>query len=372
VKMMSSGRRRTMRAVALIGAHTSLVVACNGSESLSGRVGFCSEEVYSSTWMPESLPDGFDPSGGIAASASAVVAFDREAGSIAVLSEEFGTGETFGRIGDGPGEIARPGAGTLVSARSSDWVDVAGEEVYVLDGRTVQVFATDGKLMKYWSILPLGFGFGSKLRHDAGSVLLDKKSRFPLRSDSNPESAGGSFTIFRSGASNIDTLVALALSPLPVSARGAIFEGPREARPSWDSRNSCLVVSDGYSDSVLVMNLRTRQKRHVRVAAILNAVEGVPPVDERLDDLGEVGAPAPSRPALVSAVFLGGDGWLWIRPAANAAALEGRQVVVRHHLKTGRSIIDTVWAFPRFLGSDGIPYAARADEGGRVGLKRVD
>ncbi len=155
-------------------------------------------------------------------------------------------------------------------------------------------------------------------------------------------------------------ILSLRLEPAPRGGNGVPFIGPEQAVPVWETRNGCVVASDGTGgwlvradvDGTALDSLPLRLPELPR-----------PRVDR--EQLGRLlgmagsrggGYVEPSAPLKVALLSIDPDGYAWILPAQDTTGRGGVEVV-RMSLQDGRMERDTVPAFPDEFGAPGVFYA---------------
>lgn len=295
------------------------------------------------------------PAGGIALSRSSVFVLDLAQGRVVRLDSTAHIIASFGRSGDGPGELARAHSTSIGYLTSPDWIAVRSESLFVFDGRSVHVLATDGTLLAQWSVgARAGAGVSTRLRMLRNGIVVDVHRGFDPSDRVRLIRPNRSFRLIRVLPESVTVLAHFPLPPAPITAEGTIFEGPAEARPLWDVVGQCIVVIDGSSPTLTLIDTESGA-RETRLL----------PLPERFVDVKQANAnmpfegmtvgpiPAPARPKRVSELTLDRAGWIWMRPTPPAPAPEAGIEVWRYHIPTGRFMFDTLPAFPRLLDASG-------------------
>ncbi len=321
------------------------------------------------------LPDDVDPRNAVAVAASAVVAFDQRDGRVTAFDGAGRVRWSYGRSGDGPGEIARPFSTRIIGVTGAQWVAADGERVLVFDGRTFFRFNQDGELATSWSAAGLagdGVRWSRRVRVSGEQAYLDLQRMVPRAHETTDSSAGRWFEVFASDSSSTRLVAALELPALPTALGGGVADGLAQAKPLWDLQGDCLVLTDGHSSRFVLADVTSAQRDTVDIGLPEWYVD-VGLVNKETQGLVQGGRPMPepTARARIADLTLAADGTLWLRPAAQSARGTAGQVVWRYNLRTGVLSQDTVVAFPRYADETGAVYAITSDADGRTRLERI-
>jgi len=302
--------------------------------------------------------------GGIAMSGDRVYLLDAGAGSVVVLDGEMRKRTTFGRAGNGPGELARSTMPTSHGG-TQRWIAASGDTVVVFDGERVVFFRADGTPGATWSPERVrgSSPMQSRIALAGGEVLFSAGGYDFSRGQGSPV-----FTLFSTSGARPRQVAALPLPKLPGRPPALSSE---QARPRWDARGDCILLSDGASPSL------------VRVDRASGAADTLPlPLPDRApppisDDeqraaaaAGARGVPEPSAPLRVRDLIIDPDGTVWIRPIQPDPPIANGIEVIRINAGSGEAMTDTLPAFPRAFGPPGTFYAVEATADGAPLLVR--
>lgn len=319
------------------------------------------------------LPEDVDPRNGVALLTDAVVTFDQAEGRVIAIDRAGELRWTYGRTGDGPGEIARVFSTRFFSMPGTQWVAADKGHVAVFDGRTFFSLSEDGALMRSWSADGINAGHSGsvrRLRVRGEKAYIDLLSMTTGARNPDDSVAPRRAEILESDSATARLVASLELPALPVSTTGTISDGLAQAKPKWDLQRRCLVLTDGHSARFVFVDIESGSSDTVDVGLPEWYVD-VAKANEETSGLTRGAMPEPTARARVGELTLAADGVLWVRPAAQAARLEESQVVWRYDLRSGVLTQDTVVAFPRYADRTGRVYGARTDSSGRTMLVRV-
>ncbi len=296
---------------------------------------------------------------GIAEEEGRVFVYDGPAARIHAFSRDLGWLYSFGREGEGPGELNATSDRSRQHGLGWRWLTAQGNAVIVYDGRTLNMFSLDGQFLRrlFRAGSVKGLWAGSR-RIATGSALLyygngghDFSSQVY-----SPDSPTFSVHAIRDG--RVMPFLALRLTSLPRLRDGATFSGPREARPLWDARGDCLVASDGGSPSLVKVSVSGGQTDTL----VMSLPKWNPPKHRRNQDvaayIGEQ-LPRPSTPRRFEALALDPDGYVWLLPVSPPNANSFSVYIVS--LASGQIDTATVPAFPREFSVPGSYYSVVMD-----------
>lgn len=347
--------RRSLCALALLAA-----LACGDDpRDVAADSEVCSDwpNRLPSTWPSDTLllPEDVLSAGGIALSHANAFVLDLSLGRVVRLDSMARIVATFGRSGDGPGELARAHSTSIAFLTSPEWIAIRSESLFVFDGRSVHLLATDGTQLALWKVAAsAGAGISTKMRPLGLGVVVDLHRGFDPSDGLRGIRPNRSFSLLRVRPESTQVLATFRLSPAPLTTQGMIFEGPAEARPQWDVVGRCVVVMDGSTPTLTLIDAETGS-RATRVV----------PLPDRFFDFAQANAqarfegmsggpmPAPTLPKRISALMLDHAGWIWMRPTPPEPRPGWGVEVWRYHIPTGRFTIDTVAAYSRLLSASG-------------------
>lgn len=319
------------------------------------------------------LPEDVDPRNGLAFAATAIVTFDQAVGRVAAVDTAGEMRWTYGRTGDGPGEIARLFSTRISSMPGTQWVATDDGYIVVFDGRTFFSFSADGALVRSWSADALNagrIGFARRLRIRGERAYIDMLGMATRGRAEGDSAAPRRGEIFESDSAATRLVASLDLPALPVNKAGTISDGLAQAKPRWDLQRNCLVLTDGHSSRFVFVDIESGSSDTIDVGLPEWYID-VENANEETSGLTRGEMPEPTAPARVGELTLAADGVLWVRPAAQSARMEAGQVVWRYDIRTGVLTQDTVVAFPRYADRVGAVYGAIADSSERTTLVRV-
>jgi hypothetical protein len=294
---------------------------------------------------------------GMAVGRGRVYVLDGAAGTVRVLDDSLRSIGRMGRPGRGPGELERFVMPTSHGG-SHRWVAVQGDTLAVFDGERVSRFRLDGTLLSTWSYdrvrgtSPLQ----SRIAHVAGELLFSAGGYDFMLGARQPD-----FQIHATLGDKPHPVARIALPPLPASMQMS----SEDARPRWDVRGRCIVLSDGTSPWLVRVDRETGTADTIPLAL---PDRDPPPISEEERRAarmagGQGSLPEPTAPLLIRDLVMDPDGEVWIRPVQPSPAPRGVEVL-RISPGTGVARTDTVPAFPRAFGAPGVFYAVEASPDG--------
>ena len=322
----------------------------------------------------------FEQIGGIHASTHAVYVLDTGSARVMIFDHDLRLRGYFGRSGDGPGELREsipPGA--AADGGSRRWIDGAGDELVVFDGRRLTLFTTNGNFVR--TLIPstaeIGLiAFTNRIRSSDGTVLFAAGGYDPFGGQWRSAANGPIMSIRQWNEGKVQDVFQLRLPPLPAARDGIPFRGPRQTAPLWDAVGDCVVVSDGNQPFVVVTS-----PSHPSVAD--TAWFELPPVgdasghDEEVSSLlaaagGGSDIPEPTAVRRIWDLIFDPDGHLWLLPAPTRADAESGIEVLRLALESGHTRSDTVPRFPEAFGPPGVYFATGRDSLGQILLEKYE
>lgn len=309
-----------------------------------------------------------DPAG--VAVSGHVFVYDYSTGRVFRLSPSLSAvQDTFGRPGEGPGELATNLSVLRTTNLSTNWIASAKSGLVVFDGRAVSRFRSDGTFEGKW----LQDAYSSGLTPHTHRIVAD-------RSDVLYFDAGGYGQLDRSstrgspefqvrrlsdGSNEAQVVFRLALSPLPANARGVPFQGPDQALPLWAMGNGCLVITDG-SDSQLfrVSTSSTLTDTLTFDWEVDFETESLSDAELLMKQLGGSGElPDPSAVKHVEDVIVDPDNIAWLLLKGSSSE-DDRHIIKFLDLVEGEVWLDTLEFFPAAFGPRGVLYAEGESEMG--------
>lgn len=303
--------------------------------------------------------------GGIAAADGRVYVLDAGAGRVRVLDGEMRPVAEMGRPGRGPGELVRSTMPTSHGG-SQRWIAASGDTVLVFDGERVVFFGADGVPGATWSPDRVrgSSPMQSRVSLAGGEVLFAAGGYDFSRGPGSPE-----LTIQATTGDEPRDVAAIRLAELP--GRPPVLS-TLQARPRWDVRGRCLVLSDGASPWLLRVDVASGAADTLPLP-LPDRVPPPPSPDEQTA-AAAAGArralPPPSAPLRVRDLVIDPDGTVWILPIQLDPPLSGAVEVIRLSSATGAAALDTLPAFPRAFGESGIFYSVEATEDGTAAVVR--
>lgn len=312
---------------------------------------------------------------GVAVADSELFVFQRSLGEVWRLDLRGTRLGSFGREGPGPGEVAVRGWTRVLSHGRASWLGIAGDTVFLFDGNQLQFFTTVGTYLgrarAFDDALRGTLFFSKRIRPTPAGTLIDVEQRRGASRSLAPQARP--YTLFLLTDTATRPVLSIELPPLPTDEHGAQHQSLREAQPVWDMAGSCIVVSDGSSPWLLVSSLDGSLLDTVRYPLPRRTVapddDETSRLQQRLGVARRRSVP-PALPLGVRDLSVDPDGWVWILPVQPTAGLDGRVEVLRVPIGMGRTVFDTVPAFPIAFGSDGAFFGVTRDSAGYRRLGR--
>ena len=310
---------------------------------------------------------------GLAVDGDWIFVFDRYQANVSRFSLTDNVREDFGRVGQGPGELTAMDRGwAFESGWNTSWIDARRDTVVLFDGAKVLILSPDGGFRGQLDDLAesiSGVSFVRRVRWIDGEAVVDIESRGG-REPTNERQ----MRIWAFSEEESRQLHSLTLTPLPKDARGARFQGMREAVPSWDTGNGCVAITDGGSSWVLGGSLGSPSLDTLRFDLGERQLTADYSEAELLAESGATQSrlPEPAMPMRVRDLVIDPDGWVWLWPIQPAPKIFTGEEVIRISLETHRVEWDTVPGFPRAFGPPGSFYVTRAEGNGAATLLRLE
>lgn len=322
----------------------------------------------------------FEQIGGIHASAHAVYVLDTGSARVMMFDHDLRTRGTFGRSGDGPGELGESvPSRAAADGGSRRWIDGVGDELVVFDGRRLSLFTTNGDFVRTLirSTAEIGLtAFTNRIRSSDGTVLFAAGGYDPFGGQQRSTADGPIMSIRQWNEGKVHDVFQLRLPPLPAARDGVPFRGPRQALPLWDALGDCVALSDG-SQPFVVVTSPTRPSVADTVWFELPPVADASGHDEEVSGLlaavgGGSDMPEPTAVRRIWDMIFDPDGQLWILPAPARADAGSGIEVLRIALESGLTRVDTVPRFPEAFGPPGVYFATARDSLGQVLLEKYE
>jgi len=310
---------------------------------------------------------------GIAATDRAVYVLELGHPRLWLLRPDLTPVRTVGREGRGPGEwkFFPPAA----QGGSMGWVNADSTGIRLFDGTRVQEFGPEGSFRRLATTERAAAGISpgqSRLRYAGGALLYSAGGYDAMGvAHRRAEPVGGKslWTVRAREGSREHVVLTLGLVPL---RRGAGL-GPTQARPLWDAHGECVVAADGAGPLLVSASVHGGRQDSANVAlperwgnAASDAagLQGALPPGVRVEP--------PTAPVRVRDLILDPDGYAWLLPVQPAERVPAGVEVVRVEVASGRSVRDTVPAFPRAFGPPGVFYAETYAQDGAIHVVRYD
>jgi len=289
---------------------------------------------------------------GLARLRSGVAVFDLGSARVHVLDSELRTVSGFGREGDGPGEFRRR-VDLQDRQRYPRRNVLSGDDsvLAVFSARSVHMFDLDGGFLRS-QVVPFQQEFVGEWRylHVYGGALYAG-----LYVSHPAPSFERSFSVVRLTESGPERVYELSLARLPLVGNRA-YEGPQEARPVFAGFGQCLLLGDGSSSELVLLDLSNMRARTVKLPEV--GVEDLqlpvpPPMQAFVGGNSRYGPPA----ALLrwTQVSVDPDGHLWVEVWRHDTAAPPQILRVDPN---GGVHVEDVPAFPRIFGASGVFYSS--------------
>lgn len=257
------------------------------------------------------LPDEVDPRNPATLAGSHFITFNQADGRVTAVNSAGTVRWRVGRSGDGPGEIARPFSTQIMGVIGAQWIAAQADRVVVFDGRTFFEFTESGALTRQWratSVFGDSTRVSRRIRVNEHHVYLDL-----MRAPHVVAGTAGRriVEVFASDTSSAQRVAEIELPALPSAPGVGMADGPAQAKPSWDLRGSCLVLSDGSSSRLIFVDVGSGQRDTVDIGLPEWFVD-VALANQQTQGLVQGGRPMPepSARARISDLTLSADGIL--------------------------------------------------------------
>lgn len=299
--------------------------ATNPGEPHVGRFGFVGRS---------NLSDGIGLGSavGLAALPVGLIAYDAWTGTVGAITLDFTEVWRFGRTGDGPGEFRRGMMGNFAHI-THNWLYSRGDTIAVIDGRRLSLFDTAGTPHNTFN-LPAGALLSTPRLYAVvpsvkGPLLVWTNvlaGRFARRGveDADLEGARMLRVTLLEKTGNRDlfqvSLPALPKMRRPGFDRPGSFEPAHQAKPLVATSGDCLIISDGATDQLLLIDVG---------AGSVDTVSFVPQPPEipiprvtreqleftaRFQGVSVEDLPEPTAIMRWTSLTVDPSGWVWLRP----------------------------------------------------------
>ena len=291
--------------------------------------------------------------GGLVAAGDSLFLYDQLRPGIVHLTGELEERGVFGRVGEGPGEFDMPFPAMWIDDIAEGHVAFDGRRLVVYDRHDLASFDPDGRFR--WSVrMPtLSMGDGVRLV----SPMNDEEVVIGVDS---VEAGRRRLQLWRVRRPDPDLRELLWERPVPrrASDDGTLLHR-REARSYWARHDDCVVVSDGGTRLLRVIDLSTLQSDSVPLPEWDVPAFGEVPSDHSVLSFGGRDLTStPREPALLkrwTGLIVDPDGHVWLR--AWTQSREEFQVLV-FALGSGHTRRVSPPGFPTAFGAPGVFYAA--------------
>jgi hypothetical protein len=224
----------------------------------------------------------------------------------------------FGRTGQGPLEFQSFAYSERLLIRHAQWIEALGAQLVVFDGRRLLFGDTLG--FRQAVDVPTGVVTGFNQVHqvrwlDDESVVLAYE-RAPSWEGARGDQ--GTFEVLRVRLRDGEATPWARFRTLewPRNAMGRVGRGLAEAQPRFAMRGTCVVYSDGYSDSLWIVDKERGDSLALPVAFPRRFAEDLSEAEYRRLGVPE-GAMLPVRHAArIAGMAFDTGGHVWLRPAA--------------------------------------------------------
>ena len=342
-----------LAAISRVQASPTPDVACGASAesrwSASSGAGYSPTQVYGTE-----KNDWLVGANGIAAVSGRLFVYDAAEARVHVLNDSMRKLSSFGRRGDGPGELAIP---RVFLDRSSylshNLVTVDDSLLYVYDGRGIQSYGHDGTYRQTLASVRAGLGAYTLLRmHASRHGLFFAYDSLNLRgSDRRLQS-------WRVSHGGEPVLVHDAKLIAPRISGLAASYSDQDARPIWAMYGTCLIWGDGSSLTVERRDLASG--RSVTFNLPNHSVARRETDPKTLKKLAErMGVPVPetSGPGPIwrwANAVVDPDGHVWVNPWSATGRPQGHVLRIDPAGKIHR---EEMVEFPAAFGPPGVFYS---------------
>ena len=291
--------------------------------------------------------------GGLAAAGDSLFLYDQLRPGIIHLTGELEERGVFGRVGEGPGEFNMPFPAMWIDDLAEGHVAFDGRQLVVYDRHDLMSFDPDGGFR--WSVTMPTLSMGDGVR--LVSPMNNEEVVFGVDS---VEARRRRLQLWRVQRADPDLHELLWERPVPRRPRddGALFHR-REARSYWARYDDCVVVSDGGTRFLWLIDLSTLRSDSVPLPEWDVPAFGQVPSDRSVLSFGGRDVVStPQEPALLqrwTGLIVDPDGHVWLR--AWTQSREDFRVFV-FALGSGHTRGVSPPGFPTAFGAPGVFYTA--------------
>lgn len=294
---------------------------------------------------------------------------------VLILDPVLEQARSFGRSGDGPGELARFSP-QMLSVTSPDWTAVRGDTIIVYDGERLSKFALDGRFLGYIARegeLARLAPWESRLRATPEGMF------FPIGGYLSAETQRENpvpWSLKRLAGERVHEVLDLSLPALPRRQGGSTVRTGLQAVPMWDVHGGCVVAADGQGR--WLVRATTDGVNRDRIPVHLpdpRRSEAELAEERRLAGQasgGRTKLPEPTALRRIQALIVDPDGFVWILPVQPDWRTAPELEVYLVSLATAETVVDTVPAFPKVFGPSGTYYGEIRGPDREVVLARFD
>ena len=294
--------------------------------------------------------------------------YDRGDPRILVLSDRLVHLRSFGREGHGPGELSPPYRRFgVVTDWSFNLIDVSDSEVAVYDGEGIEVFGVDGTFRRH---IKEGLATSNAYGVRFVSIGSDQDVWYALDVvEAFGDLAPRTFQTWQASIENRSMVWELPLEePITVTfGRGfqGRFDSQRQARPLWGKASDCVLVLDGTSPWLWIIDVKESRVDSLRLPGWDVPAAGTLPSDfqdperlRRISAVLELGKLRPGPPTALkrwAELAIDPVGHVWIK----LWELDGHAGVPVMRIDVNAGIVEQgrLPAFPRAFGAHGVFYA---------------
>jgi hypothetical protein len=312
---------------------------------------------------------------GVAHAESVLVASDLSQPQVLILDPGLERARSFGRSGDGPGELARFSP-QMLSVTSPDWTAVRGDTIIVYDGERLSKFALDGRHLGYIAregeLARLAPG-ESRLRATPEGVF------FPIGGYLSPETRPENpvpWSLKRLAGQMVYGVLDLSLPALPRRQGGSTVRVGLQAVPLWDVHGGCVIAADGQGRWLVRATTDGVNRDRIPVHLPDPRRSEAELAEERMlagqASPGRTKLPEPTALRRIQALIVDPDGFVWLLPVQPDWRAASELEVYLVSLATAETVVDTVPSFPKVFGSSGTYYGEIRGPDREVVLARFD
>lgn len=311
---------------------------------------------------------------GVAHADSVLVASDLSHPQVLILDPGLERARSFGRSGDGPGELPRFSP-QMLSVTSPDWTTVRGDTIIVYDGERLSKFALDGRFLGYIARegdLARLAPWESRLRAAPEGVF------FPIGgylSDETRRENPVPWSLKRLAGERVYEVLDLYLPALPRRQGGSTVRTGLQAVPLWDVHGGCAIAADGQGRWLVRATTDGVNRDRIPVHLPDPRRSEAELAEERMlagQASGRTKLPEPTALRRIQALIVDPDGFVWILPVQPDWRTASELEVYLVSLATAETVVDTVPSFPKAFGPSGTYYGELRGPDREVVLARFD